>query len=101
MNDLTTESNLPIFSTFSHVNYDTMKSTPHPKTPNRGKDTRIKRQYRLFSPASKKDQNSTYNRILRLEKSSKDVTPKKKASQLRYYAKTPDFNEIKSRVKFI
>jgi hypothetical protein len=101
MQDLKTLSQPPIFSTFSQINIESQKSTPKVTHPQNPKVSRIKRQYQLFSPACKKNQNSTYNRMLRLQNSSKEILSNKKEGQVRYFAKTPDYGDVKSKVILI
>lgn len=85
----------PIFSTYSNqTDFETKRNTPT-------LDRIEKKTYRLLSNRSKKDPNSTYNRILRFQNSSREVQERKKQSNLRILSKTPDYSEVKSRVRFI
>lgn len=85
----------PIFSTYSHqTNSETRRDTQV--------SDRVKRKkpYRLLSKSSKKDPNSAYNRIKRLDYSEKDYFDKEKLPSLRLVSQTPDYSEVKSRVRF-
>lgn len=85
----------PIFSTYSNqTDYETKRNTPN-------LDRNKNNTYRLLSNRSKKDPNSTYNRIFRLQNSNREVQEKKNHKNLRILAKTPDYSEVKSRVRFI
>jgi len=86
----------PIFSTYSHqTNSETRRETQISERIVR------KKTYRLLSKSSKKDQNSAYNRIKRLENLDQDYLVENKLPNLRLATQTPDYSDVKSRVKFI